>query len=179
MLEDNEDAEMRALRVNLQPLSELGSAKSGGTFTPTMRPFARNRAEIGRREREFAVCYLATTNCVVSDCALAVHSFVTSDASHLPTLSDLAKYSSLEDVRTLACVCLGCCLAYYGEQDYAIASNVLDVVARRIGTNDFLAAIEHAMHADNFKKLLAKTAADGDESDCGCFTRRIDVSKWE
>ena len=28
------------------------------------------------------------------------------------------------------------------------------MVARRIGTNDFLAAIEHAIHADNFKRAL-------------------------
>ena len=94
MLEDNEDAKMRALRVNLQPLSELGSAKSAN-FYSAMRPFARNRAEIGRHEREFAVCYLALLIAWLSDCALAVL------VRHLgcvasSNLEDLAKYSSLK-----------------------------------------------------------------------------------
>ena len=154
MLEDNEDAKMRALRVNLQPLSELGSAKSAELLLPRCVRSLAIAQKLDDASGSLQCAILRLLIAWLSDCALAVHSFVTSDASHLPTLSDLAKYSSLEDVRTLACVCLGCCLAYYGEQDYAIASNVLDVVARRIGTNDFLAAIEHAMHADNFKRAL-------------------------
>ena len=145
---------MRALRVNLQPLSELGSAKSAELLLPRCVRSLAIAQKLDDASGSLQCAILRLLIAWLSDCALAVHSFVTSDASHLPTLSDLAKYSSLEDVRTLACVCLGCCLAYYGEQDYAIASNVLDVVARRIGTNDFLAAIEHAMHADNFKRAL-------------------------
>ena len=154
MLEDNEDAKMRALRVNLQPLSEMGSAKSAELLLPRCVRSLAIAQKMDDANGSLQCAILRLLIAWLSDCALAVHSFVTSDASHLPTLSDLAKYSSLEDVRTLACVCLGCCLAYYGEHDYAIASNVLDVVARRIGTNDFLAAIEHVMHTDNFKRAL-------------------------
>ena len=154
MLEDNEDAKMRALRVNLQPLSEMGSAKSAELLLPRCVRSLAIAQKMDDANGSLQSAILRLLIAWLSDCALAVHSFVTSDASHLPTLSDLAKYSSLEDVRTLACVCLGCCLAYYGEQDYAIASNVLDVVARRIGTNDFLAAIEHATRTDNFKRAL-------------------------
>jgi len=154
MLEDNEDAKMRALRVNLQPLSEMGSAKSAELLLPRCVRSLAIAQKMDDANGSLQSAILRLLIAWLSDCALAVHSFVTSDASHLPTLSDLAKYSSLEDVRTLACVCLGCCLAYYGEQDYAIASNVLDVVARRIGTNDFLATIEHATRTDNFKRAL-------------------------
>ena len=154
MLEDNEDAKMRALRVNLQPLLEMGSAKSAELLLPRCVRSLAIAQKMDDANGSLQSAILRLLIAWLSDCALAVHSFVTSDASHLPTLSDLAKYSSLEDVRTLACVCLGCCLAYYGEQDYAIASNVLDVVARRIGTNDFLAAIEHATRTDNFKRAL-------------------------
>ncbi|CAL6371745.1 unnamed protein product [Bathycoccus prasinos] len=123
MLEDNEDAKMRALRVNLQPLSEMGSAKSAELLLPRCVRSLAIAQKMDDANGSLQSAILRLLIAWLSDCALAVHSFVTSDASHLPTLSDLAKYSSLEDVRTLACVCLGCCLAYYGEQDYAIASN--------------------------------------------------------
>ena len=101
MLEDNEDAKMRALRVNLQPLSEMGSAKSAELLLPRCVRSLAIAQKMDDANGSLQSAILRLLIAWLSDCALAVHSFVTSDASHLPTLSDLAKYSSLEDVRTL------------------------------------------------------------------------------
>jgi hypothetical protein len=154
MLEDNEDAKIRALRVNLQPLSEIGSSKSAELLLPRCVRSLAIAQKFDDSNGSLQCSILRLLIAWLSDCALAVHSFVTSDASHVPTLTDLVKFSPLEDVRTLSVVCLGCCLAYHGKDDYSIASNVLDVIARRIGTNDFLVTIEHVMQTENFKRAL-------------------------
>jgi len=133
MLHQNDESRLKALRVNLEPLSARSNA-SELLLPRCIRQLAvthTNEDDKGMVE-QLQTVLLRLLIVWLYGCKPAVDAFLSSPG-HLPAVADLARMGGSTEsphVAALACVVLGCCLL-------ESSGTVLDVVSSRVGLQNY------------------------------------------
>ena len=133
MLHRNDDAKLKALRVNLEPVTSRANA-SELLLPRCVRQLAVTHTTEDEKPQveRLQTVILRLLIVWLYECKPAVDAFLSSPG-HLPAIADLARTGGSTEsphVAALACVVLGCCLLEK-------AGSVLDVVSARVGLQSF------------------------------------------
>ena len=148
MLHKNDQSKLKALRVNLEPLSSRSNA-SELLLPRCVRQLAvtHDREEDKEKVEKLQSVLLRLLIVWLYECKAAVEAFLSSPG-HLPAIADLARTGGSTEsphVAALACVVLGCCLLEN-------SGSVLDVVSARVGLQNFFmkweAMTKSSLYAD-------------------------------